>query len=78
MRAAQDYSGYISSDCVAFTTYSGGVLATITLHRIKREGRKGSRKVERHYWRAKSADGRLWYGRNSGPCMCIRMFAYRS
>ncbi|URG17469.1 hypothetical protein Mbo2_099 [Rhodococcus phage Mbo2] len=64
---------YVSADGRHVTTWTGGPhghLAEIISHGIGRSGWAGS---EIHSWRAISADGRAWYGRNGGPGMAITL-----
>ena len=67
--------GYLSSDCPQITTWSGGVLATVT---SKRTARVGFGRTLRTYWTARDLDGRYWYGANQGGGMCTTMRLARS
>lgn len=72
--APEKFVAYVDCDGKNITTWSGGVLARVTYHTTSRTGWYRS---QIHYWGARDADGRYWYGRNGGPGMVIQLRRYK-
>jgi len=69
-----DFYAYVSGDGERITTWSGGLLASITSHGYSRRGAYGGL----HYWTATDTEGRKWWGRNGGSGMHIRLHLSKS
>ena len=69
MATADRFAGYLASDGRTVTTWTGGMLATVTSERTRRVGFGGCRV----YIRATDRDGRKWYGNGTGRGMFMRL-----
>jgi hypothetical protein len=67
---ANRYAAYLSSDGGRVTTWTGGMLATVT-NETKR--RVGFGTDGRTYIRATASDGSQWYGNGPGRGMFLRL-----
>ena len=69
------YTGYLSSDGRAITSWDGAQIMIVTRWKDARSGFRtaaGRRAIVRAVW-AKTSDGRSWYGKGSGAGMAITM-----